>query len=207
MLGTSVRLSPANITERACPGDERVGPGGSSTKPSVPISEVKSPDPRVGLGTRMALRLPSTATCTGTNTRQRRFHLEAAPPSAICSGGRRPRRPATSPARQTRSAPGTPASRPDCPAERTPSARLRLRRTTCGLPGPLRRPCERRRARPAPPAPAGRSRIAPSTRRRSGSARRASRDARAGACAASRRIVGQVIVRRAARSRGAAAPP
>src|SRR5687767_7471585 len=33
------------------PAASAAGPAGSSTKPSVPISEVKSPDPRVGLST------------------------------------------------------------------------------------------------------------------------------------------------------------
>ncbi len=171
-LGMALYHHEYNAT--GVPAASAAGPGGSSTKPSVPISEVKSPDPRVGLGT--ACRC---ACCEGDlhgdEQRQRRFHLEALRQrDRLRRPGRGAQRRLAAP--RTRSAPGTPASTPGCQAGRTPSDRLLLRRTTAACRAAAR-PCERPRARPAPPAPAGCSRIAPSKRRRSGSARRVPRGA------------------------------
>jgi hypothetical protein len=51
-----VRSITTNIAPREFPLATVVGPGGSSTNPSVPIREVKSPEPRVGFS--IACRCP-----------------------------------------------------------------------------------------------------------------------------------------------------
>src|SRR5581483_842906 len=61
------------------------GPGGNSTKPSVPASEVKSPEPLVGLG--VAQERPQSSTSTRMGMKKVNPVLFAtSPPSAILSG-------------------------------------------------------------------------------------------------------------------------
>src|SRR5437016_1119273 len=63
------------------------GPGGSSTKPAVPASAMKSPDPLVGAGIAQLRQQSSCSSRTGRNKGRGGFTVTASP-SATRSGGK-----------------------------------------------------------------------------------------------------------------------
>ena len=148
-----------------------LGPGGSSTNPSVPASAVKSPEPLVGQGSAEVRPQSSLLQLHRQIERERRLHLDGRGERDARALRRAPG-PWRRAARATRNATGRPASRRDCPATRTPPGPTATRRTTsaCRAAAPRDGTPGRRRASPAPSA---RGRACPSTRRRKGSARRA----------------------------------